>query len=112
MAFFNKVRGNIIGVKFSKKEQEAIDREIHRQLLYAHRQSEIDDDCSLLWMLHEQFGFGYDRLKKAWELLYQANKEWEEHYELNPGDGTWVCRVKLKEYGVDVEQWYKEENLI
>jgi len=64
MAFFNKVRGNIIGVKFSKKEQEAIDREIHRQLLYAHRQSEIDDDCSLLWMLHEQFGFGYDRLKK------------------------------------------------
>lgn len=112
MPFFNKSRGSIFGVSFSKKEQDAINKEIYKQAQYAMRQTEVDYDCSLLWMLHEQFGFGHKRLRKAFDCLYKANREWEKHYELSPGDGTWVCRTKLKEYGIDVEQWYKEENLI
>ncbi len=105
---FKKAGGKIFGVSLSSKEQEAIDREIQRQLVESSRRSEAETDSSILWMLHVHFGFGPKRLRKAWELFYQQARELEKYYEMPRGDGGWICQRELKNYGCDVEAWYKE----
>jgi len=112
MAFFNKFKGRICEVVFSPKEQEAIDKEVTKQLRKEIRRMEMDFDASMLWMLHEVFGFGPVKLRKAWEKMYQSNRQYELYYNLDVGDGTWMCAEKLKEYGCDVKQWYKDANLL
>ena len=109
--FFKKIAGKIFGVTFSKAEQVAIDRAIGEQIVEMDRQMELDRDSSILWMLHEQFGFGHDRLFRAWKLMYEDTKKLQERYELGPEDGGWLCRQRLKELGVDLERWYEDEGL-
>lgn len=105
---FKRFGGKIFGVQFNKKEQEAIDQEINRQIVEHDRQFDIDKESSILWMLHTQFGFGPKRLRKAWELFFSESEKLRKHYELEHGDEAWIARMKLKDIGVDVEQWYKD----
>ena len=109
--FFKKVSGRIFGVSFSEAEQKALNKAIGEQCAAIDRQMELDRDSSILWMLHEQFGFGHDRLFKAWKLMFADSKKLQARYELGPEAGGWLCRQKLKELGVDLERWYKDESL-
>lgn len=109
--YFKKALGKIFGVEFNKAEQRALDKAICEQIVEMDRQMELDRDSSILWMLHEQFGFGHDRLFKAWKLMYADSKKLQARYEMGPEDGGWLCRQKLKEYGVDLERWYKDEGI-
>lgn len=109
--FFKKAAGKIYDVQFNKTEQRAIDKAIGEQCAEMDRQMELDRDSSILWMLHEQFGFGHDRLFKAWKLMYEDNKKLQARYEMGPEDGGWLCRQKLKELGVDLERWYRDEGI-
>ena len=108
---FKRVAGRIIGVQLSKAEQRVLDQEIAKQVVEMDLQMELDRDSSILWMLHEQFGFGQKRLFKAWKLMYEDNKKLQARYEMGPEDGGWLCRQKLKQYGVDLERWYKDEGI-
>ena len=109
--YFKRAAGKIFGVTFNKAEQKAIDKAIGEQCVEMDRQMELDRDSSILWMLHEQFGFGRKNLFKAWKLMYADNKKLQARYEMGPEDGGWLCRQKLKEYGVDLERWYKDEGI-
>ena len=109
--FFKKAAGQIFGITFNKAEQKAIDKAIGEQCAEMDRRMELDRDSSILWMLHEQFGFGHDRLFKAWKLMYADSKKLQARYEMGPEDGGWLCRQKLKEYGVDVERWHRDAGI-
>ena len=109
--FFKKAAGKLFGVEFNKTEQKIVNKALGEQWAEMGRQMEMDQDSSVLWMLHEQFGFGPKRLYKAWKLMHEDNKKLQERYEMGPEDGGWLCRQKLKQYGVDVERWYKDEGL-
>ena len=106
--FFKKAGSKIFGMELNAKEQEALDREIRRQISEDSRRHEAETDSSILWMLHVHFGFGPKRLRKAWELFYEQARALEKHYEMDSGDGGWICQRELKDYGCDVEVWYKE----
>lgn len=105
---FKKYGGKIFGVTFNKKEQEAIDKEIFQQIVENDKVFDMDKESSILWMLHEQFGFGPKRLRRAWEMMYAETLKLREYYEMEQKDDGWLARYKLKSLGVDVEQWYKE----
>lgn len=109
--YFKKALGKTFGVEFNKDERRALHKAIGEQVAEMDRQMELDRDSSILWMLHEQFGFGHDRLFKAWKLMYADSKKLQDRYEMGPEDGGWLCRQKLKEYGVDLERWYKDEGI-
>lgn len=109
MPIFKKSGGKIFGVGLNKAEQRALDQEIKRQIVEYDTQHSIDNDSSILWMLHVHFGFGPQRLKKAWKLFYTENIKLREHYMMDVEDGGWLCRQKLKDIGCDVEAWYQEE---
>ena len=42
----------------------------------------------------------------------EAKRELWKHYELGEEDADWICLYKLKEAGVDLAEWYKEEGVI
>lgn len=79
MAVFKRANGHIFGVQFSAKEQKAIDAEILRQ-------------CA-----------EYDK-KNADELDALVKR-----YEVGDEDKAWLCSRKLKDYGIDISTWNKEE---
>ena len=62
---FQKFRGQIFGVKFTPKEQKALDEEVNRQVIETHQKFEDDFDYMILRVLHNHFGFGPKRLRKA-----------------------------------------------
>lgn len=106
--FFKRAGGKPFGVTLNKAEQKVLDAEISKQILENDLQFQMDNDSAILEMLHVHFGFGKKRLKKAWKLFYAEHKKLREYYQM-PDDGGWLCRQRLLKIGVDLEQWYKEE---
>lgn len=110
MAIFKKSNGHIFGVQFSAKEQKAVDAEILRQCSEMNRKNMNEVDACILWLLHEKFGFGYQRLKQFHKLFGEELEALTKRYEMGAEDTIWLATRKLKEYGVDIEEWNKEEN--
>ena len=106
---FKKAGGKIFGVALNKAEQRALDQEIKKQIVENDTQFSIDNDSSILCMLHVHFGFGPKRLKKAWKLFYAETLKLREYYLMDQEDDGWLARKKLKDFGCDIEEWYREE---
>lgn len=93
--------------KPNQSQKNAMEKEIRRQILEWDEKHSIDIDSSVLWVLHEGFGFGHKRLKRFWDLFIKLHKELRDYYQMDPEDNGWICKEKLKRMGVDVEEWYK-----
>lgn len=106
-----KTAGKIIGAKLSNAERTALLIEIKKELAEHNRKNVNELDAIVLWFLHEEFGFGLDRLKKAHQAFVPRLQELCDRYEMtDDGDTAWLCTHKLKEYGCDIEEWNKEVN--
>lgn len=85
----------------------AIESAIKAQIAIYEREHALDVDAMILYALHTHLGFGKDRLRKFFDAFINDHKALIAHYEM-PDDGAYLSRVKLKEIGVDVEEWNKE----
>lgn len=95
--------------KLTRPQKKAMNKEINAQILEADWGYYCDMDAAVLWALHRKFGFGKKRLRRFFEMFAEVHEELRKHYELDDDDnGIWLCRKLLKEYGVDVEAWEKE----
>ena len=65
-------------------------------------------DAMILWHLHEEFGFGPKRLKQFYDTFAVRLDELIKHYEMTDSDMVWLCTYKLKQYGIDIEEWNKQ----
>ena len=91
--------------KPSKEEQEALNREINRQLAQNIEGLKINLLALILWQLHEQLGFGKNRLMQFYNGFKPAIDELQQYYDLYTGEDTdYMCKRKLKDLGIDVEQ--------
>lgn len=106
--FIKKANGKIFGAKLTNAEQKALDIEIRRQFAEFDREHTLEVDALILWQLMVQLGFGPERLKRFYENFAPAFDEMIAHYELNDSDGIWYCQNKLKERGIDLEEWERE----
>lgn len=109
-----KSGGKIFGANMTAAEKKAMEMEIKRQLGEYNRKNEMELDAIILWELHEQLGFGPVRLKRFFDNFGSALADLLRHYEMGSDDQCWLCTEKLKEYGIDINEWYKnkkEENM-
>ena len=83
----------------------AMDHEINQQCLEADERLALDIDTMVLWTLHRHLGFGVKRLHDFYVAMAAEHRRMREYYQL---DDLYPERYKLKELGVDVEQWQKE----
>lgn len=103
-----KAGNKIYGGSMSVAEKKAMDMEIQKQLAEYDRKNAIEIDALVLWVLHEQFGFGPKRLRQFYDSFAPAIGELVERYELENSDEIWLCTRKLKEIGIDIEEWHEE----
>lgn len=103
-----KIKGKVYGANFTATERKAMEIEINKQLAESSRKHELEVDAMILWELHEQLGFGPKRLKRFFDNFNVAMDGLIKRYETSDSDKSHLCSYKLKEIGVDVEEWYKE----
>ena len=104
---FKKYKGQIFDVELTPKEQKVMNEKINEQILATHQQFTEDFDYMILRVLHEHFGFGLQRLRKAYDLFVQDNDELVMHYEMADA-GAYIARREMNAIGCNVEEWNKE----
>ena len=106
--YVKKLGSRIIGADLTAGEKKALEIEIRKELAEYDRKHTREVDAIILWLLHERFGFGPKRLKEVYDAFGEHVDALVNRYELNRADTIWLCTKKLKEYGVDLEEWAKE----
>lgn len=103
-----KAGGKVYGAVLTAAEKKAMDLEIQRELAEYDRKHIAEIDATILWVLHEQFGFGAQRLRTYYDAFHDRIKELVSRYEMEDQDDIWLCTQMLKRIGVDVEAWHKD----
>ena len=90
-----KARVKSGSLKMNKEVREALEAEADRMAKEAiaemNRDNEEELDAMVLYILHEEFGFGEKRLRRFYE------------------DRLWLCQKKLREAGIDISKWKGEK---
>lgn len=85
--------------------QRAMEHEINQQCLEHDERLSLDIDTMVLWTLHRHLGFGKKRLHDFYIAMAAEHRRMREYYQM---DDLYPERHKLKEMGVDIEEWQKE----
>ena len=85
--------------------REAMMHEINQQILQSDKEYQLDLDTMVLWSLKQFAGWGPKKLKAFYYFMFKEHLRMREFYEL---DDLYPERHKLKERGVDIEEWYKD----
>ena len=84
---------------------DAMMHEIDQQILQRDKDNQLDIDTMVLWSLKQFAGWGPKKLKAFYYFMFKEHLRMREFYEL---DDLYPERYKLKEKGVDIEEWQKE----
>ena len=105
-----KLYGKPYGVELTAAERKAMNLEINRQIAERDEKYKEDIDAMILYVLMVHYGWKQKRLRKFWKAFIAEHKALREFYQMDkPGEGEWLAHRMLKEIGVDVHQWYKED---
>ena len=86
----------------NKTAQIAFNDEVNRQLAEKSKDWYTNIDSLILYVLHEEFGFGKDRLQRFVNRLVETNGELVDYYVMD--DADFICKTKLKRIGIDVDE--------
>lgn len=105
--FVKQRNGKVYGAVLTKKEQQALDIELHKQMLQVDKEYGVHMDALILYTLYKTEGWGKRKLRSFWESIKLEHDNLVKFYEM-PGEFQWLALNKLKEIGVDVEAWNEE----
>lgn len=100
-----KAGGKVYGATFTAAEKRAMNMEIERQLAEYTRKHEVELNAMILYVLHEQLGFGEQRLRKFFDRFSVEIDALVKYYEMDDEDAEWLCTRKLLDMGIDVAKW-------
>ena len=103
-ANYGKNKSNI---DWTPKMRKAMNDEINRQIVERSEKYYRAMDIIALYTLHKQFGFGKRRLKEFFDEFRNQYQHLQDYYMM-PDDVEWVAEYKLKEAGIDIDEWYRE----
>lgn len=96
-------------VNYPKDWKKLIEKEVNEQISQAVLSEEADFLALVLWLLHTEYGFGKKRLEHFAEEFDKRLNELSEWYAMPTTDQVFLCRRKLKEYGIDVDEIIKKK---
>lgn len=89
--------------------KKAMDVEIGKQMAEYDRKNWEEIDAMVLWVLRTEFGFGEKRLRQFYDSFNSEMQSLLDRYELCDCDTPWLCTRKLKDAGIDISKWSKED---
>ena len=95
-----KAGGKIYGAVLTSAEKKAMNMEIEYT-----RKHEVELNAMILYVLHEQLGFGEQRLRKFFDRFSVEIDALVKYYEMDDEDAEWLCTRKLLDMGIDVAKW-------
>ena len=111
MPRFEKYRGKVIKVIYSKEEQKAMDQSIREQLVEYDKEHAKDIESLMLDILHDEFGFGESRARRAWERFHPRLLELMDRYGAGETSEDRKRLGRLSNLGINVERWIKDFEL-
>ncbi|MBP3311989.1 MAG: hypothetical protein J6L72_07125 [Butyricicoccus sp.] len=92
----------------SKEEKRALQAEVARQARQISDRFALELDATILWALHEKFGFGPERLRRFYDCVYNNRETLLQRYDMHD-DAEFILLHKLREIGADVRKWSEEQ---
>lgn len=89
-------------------QKAAMLAEIDRQLIESNHNNNVEIAARVLWVLHEEFGFGKDRLKRYFDAFDKTLNDLDDYYQMEEKDEKLLCTYKLQSIGVDISKWEQE----
>lgn len=106
---FKRSGKTIFGVTLTPAENKALDREIEKQLAEKLREQDLEIEARVLYAIRSITGYGKIKLRRVYDEVDEALLALADHYDMHDDDDlTWLCIKKLKDDGIDVEQWSRE----
>ena len=102
--------GKVYGADLTRKEREALEIEIKKQIAESIKQYQNDFDACVLYQIHSQYNKGAKALRAFYDGWKVVHKRLLDHYELGQDDAPWLFNEKLKSIGVDVAAWNEEDD--
>lgn len=108
-----KHHGKVFDAELTAAEKKAFEIIMRRYEAEWDKKNAKELDAMFLWELHERYGWGHTRLKRFYMGFHKALNKLVERYEMEntSEEKIWLCTYKLKEYGVDLDEWEKECNM-
>ena len=88
--------------------KQDIKREVKEELVKIGDRLFMDELATILFVLHNEFGFGEKRLKRFVDTHSTLHEELRERYELGADEDGWICTKKLQNAGIDLESLYEK----
>jgi hypothetical protein len=103
-----KRKGKVFGGSMSAAEKKAAEIEIRKQLAEFDQKNAMELDALVLWILHNQFGFGEKRLKRFYDAFAEEIFKLVDRYIMEDSDAIWLCTFDLERDGIDIKKWHEE----
>lgn len=100
---------NAMNYKLSAKDKRILNREMKRCAADYYEDLMNDIVATVLYTLYLYSGWKKKKLKDFYDNFDKLNKELLDYYRLEDSDSSWLCKQKLKDIGVDLDEWIKEE---
>ena len=98
--------GQVFGAKLTAAEKKALDIEIQKALAEYNAKHYTEIDAIILYVLHDQLGFGEERLKRFYKDFAPALDALTDRYKMETDeDKIWICTRMLRAKGIDFEKW-------
>lgn len=91
---------------FNSQSNAAMKKEIRRQIAEQEEVYIRGIDVMFLWALHKEFGFGKERLIRAYKAI---GREYEAMRKFFETDEVFPAEFKLREIGVDISELRDEK---
>lgn len=62
----------------------------------------------VLYILHFDFGYGQERLRRFSEKMKEMQITTIDRYESKEDDVPYICEIKLRDSGINVDEFLKE----
>ena len=98
------MRARIPVYTLSKKQKAIIDREAEKYFEEKKTENAKRIDAMFMLMLHREFGFGKERLKRFHKVFIATYEQLSVDFQ---DDGAEIAKIKLKEAtGVDIDELF------
>lgn len=97
--------------RLSANQRRLINRELKLQVSEITEENFSNTIATFLYTLHLYSGWGKKRLRDFYTEFDKLHAELLEWYKLPNTDDGWLCKKKLKDIGVDIDEWIREDTI-